>query len=102
VIREDFDHREAARTGTPSAEPGAPTYPEQERVLTDREVPLERSRMPDVIQRWLDGEDVSEGELRASGHYDLWRKVEEETSRRRRLRTPAPLPDQIMRAIKKE
>ena len=68
----------------------------------DREVPLDAAHTPDVIHAWLDGERVDEQTLRAAGGYELWRQVQAEADRRRRMRTPSPITGAIMKAINKE
>ena len=69
--------------------------------LTDREVPLGQSRTSAAIHAWLDGE-VPESAVRTAEtarDVDFWRKVTEETERRRAMRTPAHLEAQIMAAL---
>jgi hypothetical protein len=72
------------------------------RPLTDREVPLGRSSgMSAELHAWLDGElpesSVRKAEL--SRDVELWSRVNEETERRRRLRTPAHVQAAIMAAL---
>lgn len=72
--------------------------------LTDREVPLGQSRTSASIHAWLDGE-VPESAVRTAEtarDVDFWRKVTEETERRRAMRTPAHLEAQIMAALPTE
>ncbi|NUP56642.1 MAG: hypothetical protein HOQ19_12465 [Gemmatimonadaceae bacterium] len=72
--------------------------------LTDREVPLGQSRTSASIHAWLDGE-VPESAVRTAEtarDVDFWRKVTEETERRRAMRTPAHLEAQIMAALPME
>ncbi|HEY4658561.1 MAG TPA: hypothetical protein VIH11_03530 [Gemmatimonadaceae bacterium] len=102
-MRDDLDPRDARAEGerTPTGE--APAHPEQEPTLTDREVPLRSAHTPEAIHAWLDGESVNEEQLRAAEkEYSFWRRVEQEAGRRRRVKTPSALPDQIMKAIKKD
>ena len=69
--------------------------------LTDREVPLGQSRTSAAIHAWLDGE-MPESAIRtaeSAREMDFWRKVTEETERRRAVRTPAHLEAQIMAAL---
>jgi hypothetical protein len=76
---------------------------EHEPPMTDREVPLASAHTPEAIHAWLDGENVNESQLRAAGkEYEFWRRVEQETGKRRRIKTPTSLPGEIMRAIKKD
>ncbi len=75
---------------------------EQEPVM-DREVPLASAHTPEAIHAWLDGENVNETQLKAAGkEYEFWQRVEAETGKRRRMRTPSPLAGEIMKAIKKD
>lgn len=82
----------------------APRKPaEQEPAVTDREVPLSSAHTTDSIHAWLDGENVSEKQLHAAEkEYEFWRRVEAETGKRRRMKTPSPLAGEIMKAIKKD
>jgi hypothetical protein len=69
--------------------------------LTDREVPLGQSRNNAAIHAWLDGE-LPESAVRtaeSARDIDFWRKVTEETDRRRMTKTPAYLEAQIMAAL---
>jgi hypothetical protein len=76
---------------------------EQEPTLTDREVPLSSAHTPEAIHAWLDGENVSESQLRAAEtEYAFWRRVEAEAGKRRRITTPTGLSGDIMKAIKKD
>ena len=71
--------------------------------MTDREVPLQSAHTPEAIHAWLDGENVNEHQLHAAEkEYQFWRRVEEETGKRRRMKTPSPLAGEIMKAIKKD
>jgi hypothetical protein len=69
--------------------------------LTDREVPLGQARNMAPIHAWLDGE-LPESAVRtaeSARDIDFWRKVTEETARRRTMKTPAYLEAQIMAAL---
>jgi hypothetical protein len=73
-----------------------------ERPLTDREAPLgQTSRTPPSIHAWLDGE-IPESAVRTAEtarDVEFWRRVTEETDKRRAMRTPAHLEAQIMAAL---
>jgi hypothetical protein len=72
--------------------------------LTDREVPLGQGRTPASIHAWLDGE-VPESAVRnaeTARDVEFWRRVTEETDKRRAMRTPAHLEAQIMAALPAE
>ena len=74
---------------------------EERQPLTDREVPLEQARNMAPIHAWLDGE-LPESAVRtaeSARDVDFWRKVTEETARRRTVKTPAYLEAQIMAAL---
>jgi hypothetical protein len=67
----------------------------------DREVPLTSHATSDVIHRWLDGEINEPTGLRgdAARTVEFWRRIGEETDRRRRMATPAHLSAKIMAAL---
>ncbi|MGQ0539439.1 MAG: hypothetical protein ACT4R6_10860 [Gemmatimonadaceae bacterium] len=69
--------------------------------LPDREVPLTSVTTADVINRWLDGEMTEPTGLRgdAARTVEFWRRIGEETDRRRRLATPVHLQAKIMAAL---
>ena len=72
--------------------------------LTDRDVPLGQARNMAPIHAWLDGE-LPESAVRTAEFardVDFWRKVTEETERRRATKTPAYLEAQIMAALPTE
>lgn len=95
-----MDNLDPREEGREEAAPRKPT--EQEPAMTDREVPLS-AHTPEAIHAWLDGENVNESALQAAGkEYEFWRRVEEETGKRRRMKTPSPLAGEIMKAIKKD
>lgn len=76
------------------------------RPMTDREVPLTGaasmsiSDVPSEVHQWLDG-DISERAARRvdSRNVDLWSRIDAETSRRRRLETPAHLSQRVMAVL---
>ena len=54
---------------------------------------------PEPVHRWLDGEAVSDSDLRAPDaekHVQFWAKVNQETERRHRILTPRGLDAIIM------
>ena len=85
---------EAAREGgKQSGEGNAP--------LADREVPLPPVATLDHVHRWLDGEAPEPTGLRGdqARSLEFWRRMEEESDRRRRVVTPPYLADRIMAAL---
>lgn len=74
-----------------------------ERPLADREVPLgpPSTTIAASIHAWLDGEtperDARRGD--ASRDVEFWKRMDDDLTRRRRMRTPAHLTAQIMEAI---
>ena len=75
----------------------------RERPLADREVPLgpPSTTIADAVHAWLDGatpeRDARRGEW--SRDVDFWKRLDDDLARRRRMRTPAHLSEQIMNAI---
>ncbi len=67
----------------------------------EREVPLSPVPTPDVVNRWLDGELPEPTGLRgdAARSVEFWRRLGEETDKRRRMMTPAHLSSRIMDAL---
>jgi hypothetical protein len=64
--------------------------------MADQEV-APSSRISDAVHAWLDGEPVSETALSAAPReVAFWKKIETETSSRRRMATPAHVPAQIL------
>ena len=81
------------RKGT---EPTVPR-PQQDSPMLDKEVPAGAAHVSDVVHAWLDGEPVTEAELNASPReVAFWKKVEAETSTRRRMVTPAYVQAQVL------
>ena len=100
-MNDNLDPRDA--THEKAHAPKAPVRPAQEPTVADREVPLASAQTPEAIHQWLDGEKVNEEQLRAADKaYSFWRKVEQETDRRSRMKTPSSLSGDIMKAIKKD
>ena len=69
--------------------------------LSDREVPLAPVATSDVVNRWLDGELPEPTGLRgdAARSVEFWRRIGEETDRRRHMVTPAHVSAKIMAAL---
>ena len=87
----------------PREEAATPARKTEQEPVMDREVPLASAHTPEAIHAWLDGENVNESALNAAEkEFAFWRRVEEETGKRRRIKTPTSLPGEIMRAIKKD
>jgi hypothetical protein len=84
---------EAAREGGKQpAEGGAP--------LADREVPLTPVATSEQLHRWLDGEGPEPVMLGDSSRsVEFWRRLEEETERRRRVVTPPYVAARIMASL---
>lgn len=85
---------EAAREGgKQSGEGNAP--------LADREVPLPPVATMDHIHRWLDGEVPEPAGLRGeqARAMEFWRRLDEETERRRRVVTPPYVAARIMASL---
>ena len=99
-MRDDLEPRDAHAEGLTTPKDDARALPEREPAASDREVPLNAAHTAKAIHAWLDGEVVPPEQLRAAEkEYSFWQRVEQEASRRRRMKTPSSLPGQIMRAI---
>lgn len=69
--------------------------------MSDREIPLGKHRTPQSVQAWLDG-DLPEAAARrgaAAEDVDFWKRINEETEKRRRMRTPVHVQQRIMEAL---
>jgi hypothetical protein len=88
-------------------ENGEPSRPRPERgasafgPLADREVPLSPVAATDVVHRWLDGELPEPAGMRgdAARSVDFWRRIGEETDRRRQMMTPPHVAARIMASL---
>ncbi|HET7458347.1 MAG TPA: hypothetical protein VFJ74_11905 [Gemmatimonadaceae bacterium] len=94
-----FDNLNAPNGREPGRHEGGVRQPAAE-PLTDREVPLSISRTPASVQAWLDGE-AAESTLQGADarHVEFWSRVNEETARRREMRTPVEVQQRIMAAL---
>jgi hypothetical protein len=75
---------------------------EQSQPLSDREVPLNAATATsEMINSWLDGDAPEPVAVSAdtARQVDLWRRIEEDSQRRRQLVTPAHVAAQIMAAL---
>jgi len=87
------DEREA-----PAAEPRTrtPSAPD----ASDREVPLDAKTLPEALHQWLDGDQVPAQQLSAAEkEVAFWKRINAEAGRRRRMVTPAHVPQQILRKL---
>jgi hypothetical protein len=96
MLDNQFDqngHAERERPLRPADELGS---------LSDREVPLTpTSATADVINRWLDGEIPEPTTMRGEGAraVDFWKRVGDETERRKRMVTPPHVSSKILSAL---
>ena len=74
---------------------------EQAQPLSDREVPIVGTATSEMINSWLDGDAPEPVAVNAdtARQVDLWRRIEEDSQRRRQLVTPAHVAAQIMAAL---
>lgn len=83
--------------------PERPRSQDRERPLSDREVPIEGTRMSEVMQAWLDGDLPEEVVVDAGAatprQVELWRRVGAEAGKLRKMSAPAGFVDAVMRAI---
>jgi hypothetical protein len=91
-----------ARDGSGAADRERPRRAsEHVQSLSDREVPLGGTATSEMINNWLDGEAPEPAGVSADAarQVDLWRRIEEESERRRHMVTPAHVKAQIMAAL---
>ena len=89
MTHDNLDPREGIEPGTHRTQQDPP--------MLDKEVPAGAAHVSDAVHAWLDGEPVSEAELNASPReVAFWKKVETETSTRRRMVTPAYVQAQVL------
>ena len=76
---------------------------EQSQPLSDREVPISSSgtATSEMINAWLDGDAPEPAAVNAESarQIDFWRRIEQESERRRHMVTPAHVTAQIMAAL---
>lgn len=95
-MHDSLDPRDLSHDTAADVRPAASAEP----FTADREVPLDSATLPTSVHAWLDGEPVSEHSLAgAEPQVALWRRIGNETERRRRLATPAHVPAQILAKI---
>ena len=82
----------------PAAEPRTPTPPASD--ASDREVPLDAMALPEAVHQWLDGDQVPAQQLSAAEkELSFWKRINAEAGRRRRMVTPAHVPQQILKKL---
>jgi len=93
------DSFERDRRGEPPRE--RPNRASESGPISDREVPLAPVATSDIVNRWLDGELSEPSAVRgdAARSVEFWRRIGEETDRRRHMVTPAHLSERIMAAL---
>ena len=92
MMHSNLDPREGTEPTTPRTQ--------QDSAMLDKELPAGAAHVSDAVHAWLDGEAVSEAALNASPReVAFWRKVEAETSTRRRMVTPAYVQAQILATL---
>ncbi|HEX4932314.1 MAG TPA: hypothetical protein VFV33_03990 [Gemmatimonadaceae bacterium] len=93
MMHDPLDPRDAVRQPAPEARPAQQAEP----VTSDREVTPPRTELPEAVHAYLDGEQVPEKELTAAEReLELWKRINAEAGRRRRMATPAHIPQQIL------
>jgi hypothetical protein len=83
--------------------PERPRSSDRERPFSDREVPIEGTRMSEVTQAWLDG-DLSDDAVVEAGaatrsQVDLWRRIGDDLAPMRSACAPADMVARVMGAI---
>ena len=100
------DHRDVHQNRTAAELNQEPRKVVTLRPLIDREVPLQNAAsqsigdMPVAVQQWLDG-DIAERIARRSddSSVEFWNKISAETTRRRRMETPAMMSERVMAVL---
>ena len=91
-----------ARDGSGDADRERPRRAsEQAQPLSDKEVPLGGTATSEMINSWLDGDTPEPAAMNAdtARQVDLWRRIEQESERRRQMVTPMHVKAQIMAAL---
>jgi len=93
VMHDSLDPRDAVRQPATENRPAQQAEP----VAADREVTPQGTELPSAVHAYLDGDKVNEQALNAAQReLELWKRISQETGRRRRMVTPAHLPSQIL------
>lgn len=92
-MRDNLDPRDAAREPVAESRPAAAAEP----ATGDREVPLPGTEIPTAVHAYLDGEAVNQASLSgAERELELWKRINADFGKRRRMTTPAHVPAQIL------
>jgi len=99
----DDIHSEGSDSGLGHNGQKRPRPVDASRPMADREVPLlqpTERRLSDAVHAWLDG-DLTEAAARKtdSNDVDFWKRLDEATSERRHMRTPAHVQARIIASI---
>jgi hypothetical protein len=85
------------------AGPERPRSQDRVQPLSDREVPIEGTRMSEVMQAFLDGDLPEDAVLDAGAatlrQVELWRRVRMDAAKLRHESAPEQLLERVMRAI---
>ncbi len=70
-------------------------------MLSDREVPLGKSRTTEAVHAWLDGELPESAVLKGNmvREVEFWRRIDREADTIRQMRAPLYVQEQIMAAL---
>jgi hypothetical protein len=92
-MQDSLDPRDTAREPRAESRPAAAAEP----ATGDREVPLPGTEIPTAVHAYLDGDKVSETALSgAERELELWKRINADFGKRRRMTTPAHVPAQIL------
>lgn len=95
-MQDSLDPRDAARESALESRPAQQAEP----VASDREVTPPGTEIPSAVHAFLDGDVVNEQALSASPReLELWKRISDETGRRRRMVTPAYISSQILKKL---
>ena len=93
MMQDSLDPRDAARESALESRPAQQAEP----LASDREVTPPGTEIPSAVHAFLDGDVVNEQALSASPReLDLWKRIGDETGRRRRMVTPPYVSSQIL------
>lgn len=93
MMHDALDPRDPAREPVAKERPAVGAEP----ATGDREVPLPATEIPTAVHAYLDGDAVNETALSgAERELAMWKRINADLGKRRRMTTPAHVPAQIL------